>query len=136
MMYSMVRIFSSHVVFRKKITVLVTCTTRKRPRSSFHSLLFMVPASLWAFKSDKLIYIRELLMSKTRISVAPTFWRASIFSETSVLSTKEDTDLTVPHSRDVTVGDRFPGVILTASSTNSLLTLYTIMTYFVAVMYP
>mmetsp|Transcript_22231 Transcript_22231/g.63780 ORF Transcript_22231/g.63780 Transcript_22231/m.63780 type:complete len:201 (+) Transcript_22231:100-702(+) len=81
-------------------------------------------------------YIREFEMFMTNMSVAPIFCKASIFSETSFFKTKDDTDLTVPHSKVVTVGDRFPGVTLIASFNSSFATLNTIIAYFVAVMYP
>mmetsp|Transcript_32458 Transcript_32458/g.36856 ORF Transcript_32458/g.36856 Transcript_32458/m.36856 type:complete len:86 (-) Transcript_32458:787-1044(-) len=60
-------------------------------------------------------YIRELFNSRTKISVAPTSWSASIFSDTSFLRISTDTALSLPHSRLVTVGDFFPGVMAIAS---------------------
>lgn len=78
--------------------------------------------------------MREFWRSNMRISVAPTSWRASIFSETSFLSTRDETALTLPHDKSVTVGDRLPGVISMALAIKSFETLYMIITYFVAVM--
>ena len=86
--------------------------------------------------SRNIYYILELCNSRTKISVAPTSWRASILSDTSFFRIRDDTALLLPDSRFVTVGDFFPGVILIASCNSSFEMLYIIITYFVAVMYP
>jgi hypothetical protein len=54
--------------------------------------------------------------------------------EVSFFNTKLDTAFDCWSSRDVTVGERFPGVMLMAFSSNSFETLYMIITYLVAVM--
>jgi hypothetical protein len=82
------------------------------------------------------LYIREFLISITRISVAPIFFKPSIISFTFFDNTKEETALLPPSSRDVTVAERFPGVIFKASERIELETLYMTSTYFVAVIYP
>jgi hypothetical protein len=86
--------------------------------------------------NSKTFYIRELLIFKTKISVHPMAWSASIFSDTSFFKTREETALIVPHSRVVIVGDFFPGVTLMASGNKSMAALYMTITYLVAVIYP
>lgn len=83
-----------------------------------------------------LFYIREFFTSITRISVAPIFFSSSITSFTFFVRTSEETALLSPSSNDVTVAERFPGVILSASFRIVLEMLYMTKTYFVAVIYP
>mmetsp|Transcript_3401 Transcript_3401/g.9518 ORF Transcript_3401/g.9518 Transcript_3401/m.9518 type:complete len:133 (-) Transcript_3401:751-1149(-) len=109
------------------------------PNFQAHYLDHFFALSTFQISSDTIqdsrqIHIREFFNSRTKISVAPTSWRASILSLTSFFRTRDDTDLVLPHSRFVMVGDFFPGVILMASAIKSLETLYMIMTYFIAVM--
>jgi hypothetical protein len=78
--------------------------------------------------------MRVLLRFKTRISVHPRSCNSSILVEESFFNTKLDTAFDCLSSRDVTVGERFPGVMLMAFSINSFETLYMIITYLVAVM--
>jgi hypothetical protein len=79
-------------------------------------------------------YMREFMRFKTRISEAPISCNSSILTEASFFNTKLDTAFDWLSSRDVTVGERFPGVMLMACSSNSFETLYIIITYLVAVM--
>lgn len=71
-------------------------------------------------------------MPKTRMSVAPTFVSSSITIAILFFSTMEDTATHPSSSSAVTVGARFPGVILQASDKSGRDMLYWHRTYFLA----
>jgi hypothetical protein len=78
--------------------------------------------------------MREFMRFKMRISVAPIACNSSILALDSFFKTKLETAFNMLSSRFVTVGERFPGVMVMALASKSFETLYMIITYLVAVM--